>query len=92
MIMVAPNGTTVYQGNVFSGGWSQTGGSLDRTNNVENVYVQSAATGAWSIEVKGYNVPNGPQPFALVVTGASTLTETTPPSARPWPSTCLVVE
>ncbi|MFN8483832.1 MAG: S8 family serine peptidase [Anaerolineae bacterium] len=84
--VTAPNGTTVYQGNVFSGGWSQTGGSLDRTNNVENVYVQSAATGAWSIEVKGYNVPNGPQPFALVVTGASTLTETTPPSAPAAPS------
>ena len=70
-----PGGTPVYLGNVFSGGWSATGGSADRRNNVENVYVQSAAAGTWTIEVKGFNVPNGPQPFALVVDGATTLTE-----------------
>ncbi len=70
-----PGGTPVYLGNVFSGGWSATGGSADRRNNVENVYVQSAGVGTWTIEVKGFNVPNGPQSFALVVDGATTLTE-----------------
>jgi serine protease AprX len=69
LVLTAPNGT-IYRGNVFSGGWSQTGGSADRTNNVENVYVQSAATGTWTVQVSGYNVPNGPQLFALVVGGA----------------------
>ncbi len=68
LVVTSPSGT-VYQGNVFSGGWSQTGGSADRTNNVENVYVQSAEAGTWTVEVSGYNVPNGPQPFALVVDG-----------------------
>ncbi len=62
--------STIYRGNVFSGGWSQTGGAADRRNNVENVYVQSAAAGTWTVEVRGFNVPNGPQPFALVVSGA----------------------
>jgi protocatechuate 3,4-dioxygenase beta subunit len=36
---------------------------------VENVYVQSAAAGTWSVQVSGFNVPNGAQPFALVVDG-----------------------
>ena len=64
--MIAPDGTT-YKGNAFSGGWSVTGGSADRLNNVENVYVFAAAAGTWTITVSGYNVPQGPQPFALVV-------------------------
>ncbi len=62
----APGGA-VFKGNVFSAGWSHTGGTADRTNNVENIYVQSAASGTWRIEVMGYSVPYGPQPFALVV-------------------------
>lgn len=69
LMLTAPDGTQ-YLGNVFGGGWSQTGGTADRANNVENAYVQSAGTGTWTVEVKGYNVPNGPQPFALVVDGA----------------------
>lgn len=89
--VTSPSGA-VYKGNVFSGGWSQTGGSADRTNNVENVYVQSAASGTWTVRVKGYNVPNGPQPFALVVDGAfgtstePTATPTSEPTATPAPT------
>ncbi|KPV49551.1 hypothetical protein SE17_31970 [Kouleothrix aurantiaca] len=73
LTVTAPGGAT-YKGNVFSGGWSAAGGSADTANNVENVYVQSAATGNWTITVSGANVPNGPQPFALVVRGAGSLT------------------
>jgi hypothetical protein len=80
LVVTAPNGT-VYRGNVFSGGWSATGGSADTRNNVENVYVQSAAAGTWSVAVQGANVPNGPQPFALVLGG-----NTSPP-----PSTVMHV-
>ena len=68
VIVTAPDGTR-YLGNVFAGGWSQPAGSADRTNNLENVFVQSAASGSWTVEVRGFNVPNGPQPFALVVDG-----------------------
>ncbi len=76
--VTAPGGT-VYRGNVFSGGWAATGGSADRRNNVENVYIQSAAAGTWTVTVRGFNVPSGPQPYALVVDGAATLT-VPPPS------------
>jgi len=68
LTVTAPGGA-LYRGNVFSGGWSQTGGSADRVNNVENVYVNSAPSGTWTVQVSGFNVPNGPQPFALVVDG-----------------------
>ncbi|MEK7324064.1 MAG: S8 family serine peptidase, partial [Chloroflexota bacterium] len=40
LTVTAPGGT-VYRGNVFSGGWSATGGTADRRNNVENVYLQA---------------------------------------------------
>jgi hypothetical protein len=61
------SGATTLRGNVFGGGWTATGGSADRRNNVENVYVQAPGTGAYTVRVRGFNVPNGPQPFALVV-------------------------
>ncbi|HEX6165105.1 MAG TPA: CARDB domain-containing protein [Vicinamibacterales bacterium] len=66
LTVVAPDGTT-YKGNAFAGGWSVPGGSADRLNNVENVFVYAAAAGTWTITVSAYNVPQGPQPFALVV-------------------------
>ena len=72
LTLTSPTGA-VYRGNNFSGGWSTTSTTLDRANNVENVYVQSAGTGTWTVEVKGYNVPNGPQPFALVVDGSDSV-------------------
>ncbi len=75
--VTAPGGS-VYRGNVFSSGWSQTGGSADRRNNIENVYISNAGTGNCTIQVTGYNVPNGPQPFAIVVRGATSLTEALP--------------
>ena len=90
--VTSPSGE-VYYGNVFNGGWSTTGGGADRTNNVENVYVQSAETGSWTVEVRGYNVPNGPQPFALVVDGVfgsapptATPTNTPEPTDTPTPT------
>ena len=83
LVVTAPDGTTKYLGNVFSGGWSQTGGAADRTNNLENVYVQSAGAGIWTVAVQGYNVPNGPQPFALVVDGAFGTPPPPPPPAPP---------
>ncbi|MEN9933877.1 MAG: hypothetical protein RLZZ387_456 [Chloroflexota bacterium] len=77
--VIAPNGSITYLGNVFGGGWSASGGSTDRRNNVENIYIQAPAAGTWRIEVAGFNVPNGPQPFALVVDGATSVSESAPP-------------
>ncbi|MCA9752132.1 MAG: S8 family serine peptidase [Gemmatimonadetes bacterium] len=64
----APGGA-IYRGNVFSGGESTTGGTADRRNVEEAVRVSSPAAGDWTIRVRGFNVPSGPQPFALVATG-----------------------
>jgi len=66
--VTSPTGDS-YLGNRFQGGWSITGGLPDKQNNAENVYVESPAPGSWTVKVQGYNVPNGPQPFALVLDG-----------------------
>jgi hypothetical protein len=96
LTVTSPSGT-VYRGNVFSGGWSAAGGTADTRNNVENVYIQSAAAGTWVVRVSGTNVPQGPQPFALVVDGnlgvagptptpGPTATPTIPPTPSPTPT------
>lgn len=75
--LTVANGANTYRGNVFSGGWSATGGTADNRNNVENVYIQSPS-GSYTITVNGFNVPNGPQKFALVVDGGTLGTGPTP--------------
>jgi subtilisin family serine protease len=37
----------------------------DRVNNVEQVLVDAALPGLWTVHVIGYNVPEGPQTFSL---------------------------
>lgn len=61
-----PNGES-FLGNDFSGGWSQEDIYYDGTNNVQNVFVQSPAAGAWDIDVIGVEVLQGAQTYALVV-------------------------
>jgi hypothetical protein len=56
-------------GNVFSGGVSVAGGAADRRNTLEQVLLATPALGTYTVTVRSVNVPNGPQPFALVVTG-----------------------
>jgi hypothetical protein len=51
-------------GSVISGN-----GTTDRLNNVEGVDVEMPAIGTYTVTVNAYNVPSGPQPFALVVSG-----------------------
>jgi subtilisin family serine protease len=63
----APNGT-VYLGNEIL-----TGGLPDRTNNVEVVDLLTPLSGTYTVTVSGFNIPQGPQPFALVVTALSDL-------------------
>jgi len=40
----------------------------DRTNNVEQIEQRTLVTGTYRLVVRGYNIPFGPQPYALVVT------------------------
>ncbi|MCA9303019.1 MAG: S8 family serine peptidase [Phycisphaerales bacterium] len=66
--VVAPLVGTI-KGNVFSGGQSAAGGSADTLNNVEMVLLSSAPAGEYTIRVKGTAVNDGPQGYALVITG-----------------------
>ena len=68
LIVTGPTGT-VWRGNVFSGGNSTTGGAADRKNTLEQVLLATPAAGTYTVTVRSFNVPNGPQPFSLVVTG-----------------------
>ncbi|MEM7586183.1 MAG: S8 family serine peptidase [Acidobacteriota bacterium] len=61
-----PSGT--FRGNVFSGGTSTSGGSADRLNSLEQVLIASPTPGTYTVTVRSFTVPNGPQPFALVAT------------------------
>jgi hypothetical protein len=57
-VVTAPDGST-YSGN----------GTTDRINNVQEVDFSSPTLGVYTVTITGYNVPQGPQPFALVVSG-----------------------
>jgi hypothetical protein len=69
LIITAPN-SNKYKGNVFSGGYSGTGGTADRVNNVEVVWLPTPTqSGIYTITVKGFNCPNGLIPFAVSAVG-----------------------
>lgn len=63
------------------------GGTVDRTNNVENVVIAQPQAGTYTVTVKAHNVPQGPQRFALVVSGKvdGGSDQPTPPPADPKP-------
>ncbi len=67
--LTVTNGIVTYRGNVYTSGFSSTGGTYDIRNVEEAVLVKIPAPGLWTIRVQGTNVPLGPQPFGLVVTG-----------------------
>ena len=64
-----PQRRMLFAGSARRSGWSQPGGFADGANNVESVYIQNPALGTWTVRVEGINVPRGPQPLAVVVTG-----------------------
>src|SRR6185436_6115368 len=68
LIVTGPTGT-IWRGNVFSGGASATGGAADRRNTLEQVLLASPAAGVYTVTVRSFNIPSGPQPFALVISG-----------------------
>jgi hypothetical protein len=72
--VTAPAGAATYFGNVFENGVAVEGGTADRRNVEEQVLIPNAARGTYTVTVTGHNVPFGPQPFALVVTGAGGVT------------------
>ncbi len=73
LVVTAPDGRT-YPGNAFLNGASDPDGAPDRLNVEEQVLLPDPLPGYYAVSVSAYNVPVGPQPFALVVTGASPVT------------------
>ncbi len=77
--VTTPDGT--FKGNVFSNGESVTGGTFDNKNNVEQVLIEAASTGNLIIDVTAAGVFEGPQGYALVVSGG--VAECLAPPAAP---------
>ena len=50
---------------------SYLGNGGDSANNVEQVELPAPSVGIYTIQVNGTNIPHGPQPFALVISGAA---------------------
>ncbi|MFQ6106425.1 MAG: S8 family serine peptidase [Thermoplasmata archaeon] len=79
LTVTSPTGQ-VYLGNVFWTGKNvytelvdskPNFGSADVDNPLEGVLELTPEVGFWTVEVKGTNVPAGPQPFALTILGAT---------------------
>ena len=60
-LQVTNNGNT-YLGNVFTSGWSATGGTADTRHNTENVYIQNP-TGDMTIVVAATNIAGDGVPY-----------------------------
>ncbi|MDW8412241.1 MAG: S8 family serine peptidase [Acidobacteriota bacterium] len=72
-------GGNTYRGNVFSGGFSTTGGTADSINNIENVFLPAGVSGPMAVRIRATNLPGDgilgnsdptDQHFALVVFNA----------------------
>ncbi|HEY9060570.1 MAG TPA: kelch repeat-containing protein [Pseudobacteroides sp.] len=61
--VISPDGKVIYRGNDFT---SPFNSEADRLNNVETVTIDNPVKGQYRIEVEGYNIPCGLQPFSLV--------------------------
>jgi subtilisin family serine protease len=60
LLLTGPAGTTYYPNGLES---------PDRLNNVEGIEISSPTSGLYGITVSGFNVPYGPQPYALIISG-----------------------
>ena len=67
--LTVTNGVSTYRGNVFTAGFSTTGGSADLVNVEENVLINNPPVGVWTVRIAAPTVPIGPQPFGLCITG-----------------------
>ncbi|MCE9613742.1 MAG: S8 family serine peptidase [Lentisphaerae bacterium] len=64
LVLVSPSGVT-NRPNGLSG--------ADHLNNVEGIDVEAPAPGLYTVRIEGTDVPAGPQPYALVLRGAASM-------------------
>lgn len=69
--LVGPDGAVYYPNNANHGG---LGDSYDHVNNIEGITLTTPTPGIYTVYVQGFNVPQGPQPYALVASGRVYLT------------------
>jgi PGF-pre-PGF domain-containing protein len=69
------------------GGTYYGNGAPESVNNVEQVELSSPPIGLYTLKVNGTNIPLGPQPFALVISGALDVTPLVITSATAFPAT-----
>jgi subtilisin family serine protease len=55
---------TLYRGNHFADGWSVPGGAADRREVVENVFLQTAGQGSYTLRISAANLPGDGVPFS----------------------------
>lgn len=67
-----------YIGNVFSSGRSAPGGTADTLNSTEQIYLDGAELGRHTIRVEASAINDGPQGFALVISGGVRYQPTAP--------------
>ncbi|HEU4323040.1 MAG TPA: S8 family serine peptidase [Roseiflexaceae bacterium] len=74
--LLGPGGQVVAKGNAAAPlpASCRDAQNLDRCNNVEGIALSAPAAGNYTLRVRGFLIPQGPQPFALAVG--------TPPSAK----------
>jgi subtilisin family serine protease len=65
LVVTSPSGRTYYGNSSIS----NTEPRPDRANNVERIAIPQPEIGRYQIRVRAYNVPRGPQAFALVYSG-----------------------
>ena len=70
LVVTTPSGKQ-FNGNDFSG---DSDDERDNLNNVEQVFLSKPEKGTYTVTVNGFNVPKGPQPFALASSGEITPT------------------
>ncbi|MBI3819230.1 MAG: S8 family serine peptidase [Planctomycetes bacterium] len=69
-LKVTAPGNINYLGNVFTSGFSSTGGVADAKNNVERVLLNNPTVGVYTVTITATSVPTGPQGFGLAINGA----------------------
>ncbi|MBO8164259.1 MAG: S8 family serine peptidase [Brevibacillus sp.] len=65
LVVKSPSGKT-YNGNDLNGAPDD---EVDHLNNVERTYILSPEPGIYTVTVTGFNIPEGPQPYALATSG-----------------------
>lgn len=63
-----PSGV-LYAGNNLADNYSVADVTPDAVNIIEIVRIKRPTAGTWSVRIKAAEVPDGPQPYALVITG-----------------------